>query len=60
MSERVIIFIIIASTIVAVTLIAALMQIAKSIYEARASKYSLAALEMLTTYEDMENAEQEQ
>lgn len=63
MTERVIIFIIIASVIVAVTLIAAVMQMVKSVSEASASKYSMIGIGMLKelrengNIEEVENAE---
>ena len=47
MTEKVLIFIIVGSVIVAVTLIAAIMQIVKAICEAQSCKYSAISMELL-------------
>lgn len=57
MTERIIIFIVVASAIVAITLIASLMQIAKSICETRATKYCMATMEII---KEMQDAKSEQ
>ena len=55
MTERTVIFIIIASAIVAITLIGAVMQIIKSISEAVAAKNTVLALDYLMDLKEQGN-----